>query len=147
VDEITTMKEAFDLFDTNQSGVIDSEELKACILSSAQPSGQTIYQMIDDIDACNSRDLQFDEFIDLVTLNISSNFSRDDMARVFRLFDQDKTGTITFKDLHKVARELGECLTAKELNDMIARADGDGDGEVSFEDFCNLFAAKDGPKL
>jgi len=127
--------------------VIDAEELKACILSSELPSGQTIFQMIDDIDACNSRNLQFEEFIDLVTLNVSSNCSRDDMARVFRLFDQDKTGTITFKDLHKVARELGECLTAKELNDMVSRADGDGDGEVSFDDFCNFFATKDGPKI
>ena len=45
---------------------------------------------------------------------------------MFKLFDDDNSGTITFKNLQRVARELGETLTDDELQEMIDEADRDG---------------------
>ena len=45
---------------------------------------------------------------------------------MFRLFDDDNSGTITFKNLQRVARELGENLTDEELQEMVDEADRDG---------------------
>lgn len=46
---------------------------------------------------------------------------------------------ITFQDLRRIARELGESLTDEELREMIEEADRSGAGEgVSFEDFAAL---------
>ena len=42
-------------------------------------------------------------------------------------------GTITFKNLKRVAKELGENMTDEELQEMIDEADRDGDGEVNEE--------------
>ena len=55
--------------------------------------------------------------------------------RAFRLFDDDETGVITFKNLKRAARELGENFTDEELQEMIDEADKDGDGTVGEEEF------------
>ena len=40
--------------------------------------------------------------------------------------------------LLKVARELGENMEEYELQEMVDRADSNGDGLVTFEDFYNI---------
>jgi len=57
---------------------------------------------------------------------------------VFRLFDDDETGSITFANLKRVSHELGEDLTDEELQEMIDEADKDGDGEVDEGEFITL---------
>lgn len=57
------------------------------------------------------------------------------MLKVFKLFDEDNSGFITADNLRKVAQELGEKLEDGDFNEMIEKADTDGDKLVSFEDF------------
>lgn len=64
---------------------------------------------------------------------------RNEILRAFRLFDDDKTGKISFKNLKRVAIELGEDLSDEELLDMINQVDEDGDGQISLEEFIKLF--------
>ena len=49
----------------------------------------------------------------------------------FHFFDDDDTGKISFRNLKRVARELGENMTDEELQEMIDEADRDGDGEIN----------------
>ena len=46
----------------------------------------------------------------------------------------EETGKISFKNLKRVAKELGERMTDEELQEMIDEADRDGDGEVNEEE-------------
>ena len=57
------------------------------------------------------------------------------MLKGFALFDDDNTGRISFKNFKRVAKELGENLTDKELEEILAEADADGDGEINQEEF------------
>lgn len=41
--------------------------------------------------------------------------------QVFALFDDDGTGAISFRNLKRVATELGENLTDEELQEMIGK--------------------------
>ena len=58
--------------------------------------------------------------------------------RLFQLFDDDETGKITFRNLKRVAKELGENMTDEELQEMIDEADRDGDGEINEEEFLRI---------
>ena len=55
--------------------------------------------------------------------------------KVFALFDDENKGTISFRNLKRVATELGENLTDEELQEMIDEADRDQDGVINEEEF------------
>jgi centrin-1 len=142
-DEIYEIKEAFDLFDTDGGGSIDPKELKEAMNSlGLETRNQTIYQMISDLDADNSGTIDFKEFLDLMTARMSDRDTKEDIKKVFKIFDESGNGYITKKSLMRVAKELGETMDEAELAEMIERADSDGDGNVTFEDFYNIMTKK-----
>ncbi|RLN83083.1 hypothetical protein BBJ28_00024187 [Nothophytophthora sp. Chile5] len=95
-EEIEEIREAFNLFDTDGSGTIDPKELKAAMQSLGfEAKNQTIYQMIGDIDKDGSGSIDFEEFLDMMTAKMSDKDSREDIQKVFNLFDDDQSGKIS----------------------------------------------------
>ena len=142
-EEIEEIREAFNLFDTDGSGTIDPKELKAAMQSLGfEAKNQTIYQMIGDIDKDGSGSIDFDTFLDMMTAKMSDKDSREDIMKVFNLFDDDQSGKISLRNLKRVAKELGETMTDAELLEMIERADNDQDGEINFEEFYAIMTKK-----
>lgn len=124
------------MFDTDGSGSIDPRELKAAMQSLGfQSKNPTIYSMIVDMERQSPGPIDFEEFLRGITSRLGDKESRAGIQKIFNLFDEDKTGSISLRNLKRVAKELGESMTDEELREMLERADGDGDGEISFEDF------------
>ena len=98
--------------------------------------------MISDLDEDGNGTIDFEEFLDMMTARMSDKDSREDIRKVFKLFDDDKTDCITLNNLRRVARELGETMDDNELNEMIDRADSGKEGKVSFDDFYNIMTKK-----
>merc|ERR1739843_45578 len=106
------MGEAFDLFDTDGSGSIDSKELKVAMRALGfEPKKEEIQKMIADVDDDGSGTIEFDEFLKMMTTKILNRDPKDEILKAFRLFDDDETGKISFKNLKRVAKELGERMT------------------------------------
>ena len=55
----------------------------------------------------------------MMTAKMGERDSREEILKAFRLFDDDETGRISFKNLKRVAKELGENITDEELQEMI----------------------------
>ena len=74
----------------------------------------------------------------MMSQKILNRDPKDEILKAFRLFDDDETGKISFKNLKRVAKELGENMTEEELQDMIDQADRDGDGEINPDEFYRI---------
>ncbi len=63
-DEIEEIKEAFDLFDTDQSGAIELRELRSAMQSLGyECKNETIFTMLQQLDRDGSASLDFEEFL------------------------------------------------------------------------------------
>ena len=142
--EIAVIKEAFDLFDTDKSGEIDVNELKQALMNlGIDTKNQTLQNMLADIDKNGNANIDFDEFIDMMTAKMSDKDTREDLEKVFELFiGDDNTDKIDIRHLKRVCKELNENMSDEELNEMIVRADSDRDGKVTFEDFYAIMTKK-----
>ena len=143
-DEVLEIKEAFDLFDTDHSGTIDTDELKQALGNlGIDAKNQTLQNMMNDIDRNQSGTIDFDEFIEMMTAKMSDKDTREDLEKVFELFlGDDNSDKIDIRHLKRVCKELNENMSDDELNEMIVRADSDRDGKVTFEDFYAIMTKK-----
>eukprot|EP00918_Siedleckia_nematoides_P023187 GHVU01049961.1.p1 GENE.GHVU01049961.1~~GHVU01049961.1.p1 ORF type:complete len:128 (+),score=32.65 GHVU01049961.1:681-1064(+) len=82
--------------------------------------------------------VDFDDFVVLMTNRMSDRNSRAEVMRIFKLFDPQNSGKIKFRDLRKVAEELGERISDDEIREMIEEADRDGDGAIGPDDFYRI---------
>merc|ERR1711959_39764 len=148
-DEIEEIKEAFDLFDTDQSGEIDLKELKAAMQSLGYESkNDTIFTMLNELDKDGNASLDFEEFLELMSGKEGKDEkdTRDEIDKIFRLFDTAGTGVATVKDVMKVAKELGERLTMEEISEIVRRACADESTmEITPEDFYQVMTKKTFP--
>ena len=90
------------------------------------------------VDTDASGKIEFEEFLKMMTQKILNRDPKDEILKAFRLFDDDETGKITFRNLKRVAKELGENMTDEELQEMIDEADRDGDGEINEDEFLRI---------
>ena len=98
----------------------------------------TIFQMIADLDADGSGQLQFEEWFHLMTNRVTDRDSRANIDKIFALFDVDKVGAISFENLKSVSQTLGEVISDTQLSEMLNRADSNTDGVVDADEFYEI---------
>jgi len=85
--------------------------------------------------------ISFQTFQEVMATKMHARDPKEEAIKAFRLFDDDETGTISLKNLRRVAKELGENMTDDELQEVIDFCDKDGRGEILLEDFCSVLLA------
>ena len=135
------IKEAFDLFDTEGQGRIDAKELKVAMSALGfNPKKEEIRKYLSDYDREGTGTIEYQDFLDLMTIKMQERDPIEEMRQAFRLFIDDESDRISLRHLKRVAKELGENMNDEELQEMIDEADRDGDGEISEEDFIRIMS-------
>uniref|UniRef100_A0A0C9S7J4 TSA: Wollemia nobilis Ref_Wollemi_Transcript_13419_1010 transcribed RNA sequence n=1 Tax=Wollemia nobilis TaxID=56998 RepID=A0A0C9S7J4_9CONI len=136
------LQRVFKTFDANGDGKISSAELGNIMQSFGyQASREELCAMVEVVDSDGDGFISFDEFVELNNINGKGKGGRsgyDDLKEAFKMFDADKSGTISARELHKVLKSLGDKSTMEDCTRMIKSVDRDGDGLVNFEEFKSM---------
>ena len=97
-----------------------------------------IYRMISKLDEDGSGQIEFDEWLHLMTYKVTPSSTRSAIEKIFPLYDDQGTGLIAVDNLARVAQELALDVPEQELQEMITRADTDRDGYVNLEEFYTI---------
>ncbi|GAB2267557.1 Calcium-dependent protein kinase 5 [Dionaea muscipula] len=135
-EEIAGLKEMFKAMDTDNSGAITFEELKAGL----RRYGSTlkdieIRDLMDAADVDNSGTIDYGEFI-AATIHLNKLEREEHLVAAFQYFDKDRSGYITIDELQQACVEHG--MSDVFLEDVIREVDQDNDGRIDYAEFAAM---------
>ncbi|OWM72571.1 calcium-dependent protein kinase 1-like isoform X2 [Punica granatum] len=132
-EEIAGLKEMFKMIDTDNSGQITFEELKAGLKRvGANLKESEIYDLMQAADVDNSGTIDYGEFI-AAMLHLNKIEREDHLFAAFSYFDKDGSGYITPDELQQACEEFG--IEDARLEEMIQEVDQDNDGRIDYNEF------------
>ena len=100
-------KETFSMFDKDGDGTIDATELGTVMHSlGVNPTDSEIRDMVERVDLDKNGTIDFGEFCVLMQAKTEGMDVDQEIASVFRVFDNDGDGFIGLEDLSKVAKQV-----------------------------------------
>lgn len=67
-----------------------------------------IFQMISDLDTDGNGSIDFGEWLTLMTKRVNDKDTRANINKIFALYDDERTGFISIKNLRRISQEIGE---------------------------------------
>lgn len=133
------IKEAFDIFDSEKTGRMDYHELKVAVRAMGfEIKKAEALELMSRYDREETGYIGFEAFEDIMLHRYANQDPIDEIRKAFQLFDEDKSGKISFRSLKRIARDLGEKLTDDELRGMIDEFDQDQDGAINEDEFVEI---------
>lgn len=144
-EELEEFKDAFRIFDTDQNGRIDAEELGTVLKKlNFKFSDDQINQMVNAVDDNGDGVIDIDEFIAIMKSRkskgkkVKQKTYKDELKAAFKVFDIDGNGLISSSELSGIMTNLGENLSEDDIDFMIGLIDDNHDGEIDFNEFEKL---------
>ncbi|KAL3154314.1 Centrin-3 [Trebouxia sp. C0010 RCD-2024] len=143
-DEVAEIQEAFQLFDSDNSGFIEYRELKAALKALGFPAKKAdVRSKMAQYDQGDTGKINLQQFQLLLTDAMLSKDPADLFSRAFQLFDTTRTGGIRVQDLRMIASELGHAIEEEDLVGMIEEFDQNHDGVIDAEEFQRIMVSKE----
>ncbi|MFS8003782.1 putative protein kinase CAMK-CDPK family [Helianthus anomalus] len=136
-EEIIGLKEMFKTMDTDNSGTITYEELKAGLPKLGTKLSETeVRQLMEAADVDGNGTIDYIEFIS-ATMHLNRVEREDHLYKAFEYFDKDNSGYITVEELEHALKKynMGDEKTIKEI---IAEVDTDNDGRINYDEFAAM---------
>ncbi|RLN49631.1 hypothetical protein BBJ29_010143 [Phytophthora kernoviae] len=123
-------KEAFALFDKDESGCIDRNELRSMMLALGQQlSSSEIDGIMQVADADGDGKISFTD----------GALTSGDLKAAFETFDANHDGFISSNELEHILHVLGNKRIGRdEIYKIIQAADKNDDGKIDYDEFCDL---------
>ncbi|RAL39778.1 hypothetical protein DM860_003311 [Cuscuta australis] len=132
-EEIAGLREMFKAMDTDNSGAITFDELKAGLRKYGSTLKDTeIRELMDAADVDNSGTIDYGEFI-AATIHLNKLEREEHLMAAFQYFDKDGSGYITVDELQQACVEHN--ITDVFYEDIIREVDQDNDGRIDYGEF------------
>ena len=118
-DDYNDLKETFQVFDEDNSGSIDPEEItKALEALGTEGRNPFILNLIYALKDKN-RAVSFDEYLDIVCSRVGEVKTKDGLKKVFAIFDNNEDGVIEFEEFKAISKWLKEGINDDDLLEMM----------------------------
>ena len=102
-----------------------------------------VERMLQNVDTDDSGQITKDEFHRMMSRKLTKDDTDAEISQVFRRFDPDSTGKITFSQLKLVSQKLGEAVPDSELKEMIdyfedELSSGKKKGFITYNEFVKI---------
>ena len=138
------IKEAFELFDSND-GRIDAGEVKDAMQNIGyDEKNPVIFQVVSELDNPrnkNSGGATFDDFCQTINYRIPEKETEEELRKIFELFLDPNSETTSLESIKRVADEIGANIEEAELRAMLNKASKSG-SELTFDDFVAIMKEK-----
>ena len=142
-EQISEFREAFSMFDKDKDGSITEKELLKVMRSLGQnPTEAEMRNMINDVDIDGSGNIDFKEFLIMMAKKMKDNNEEEELIEAFKVFDKDGNGFISAAELRHVMTNLGAKLTDDDVDEIIRKADTNGDGQVNYQEFVTMMTSR-----
>ncbi|KAK9072727.1 hypothetical protein SSX86_009162 [Deinandra increscens subsp. villosa] len=132
-EEIAGLKQMFKIIDTDNSGYITFDELKAGLKRFGSNLNESeIHNLMKSADIDNSGTIDYEEFV-AATLHTNKVDREDYLFAAFSYFDKDDSGYITLDELQQACNEFG--VDDVHLEEVIKEADQNNDGRIDYNEF------------
>jgi calmodulin len=140
-------REAFQLYDKDKDGKISARELKRVFHALGIRLSEIEIRRI-----CTRGYISFDEFVSAISCQKEmgrddkpvlkkTNSSQKVLHDTFAVFDTNKDGLITIREIQEVMRKLGiELLSEEDLKVLFEDVDKNRDGKITYEEFVKLMS-------
>jgi Ca2+-binding EF-hand superfamily protein len=101
--------------------------------------------MIEDMRA-RTKAITFDDFLGIVVNKLGDVQSKEGLAKLFTVYDNDDSGVIDFEKFKNVAREIGENLNDDQILEMMHHVHvlnkTESNEGINFEEFYRVVTKK-----
>ena len=151
------VEQVFRRYDANGDGKISAEELASVLRAlGAPPVPGEVRRMMDEMDADRDGFVDLAEFVAFHCAARPEGEDEDggaaaaaaeaELREAFRMYDADRNGLISAREVHRVLRQLGDKCSVADCSRMIRSVDADGDGSVNFDEFKKMMGAGAGAR-
>ena len=124
-----------------ENGTLDLNELKKALRKYGinLDENDSLKQLFENAEKNGNYDIDFDQFIDMISSKLSDIYSLNELSKFFSLIiGEENTDKIDFQ----ILRKLNMDLTDEEIMKLIKQADTDGDNKINFEDFSGIITKR-----
>merc|ERR1711924_89430 len=110
-EQIEEIREAFNLFDADNSGAIDVRELKAAMRALGfEVKKEELKKMISDIDNDGNGSIEFGEFLVMMTGKMGEKDTREELQDMINQADRDGDGEINIDEFYRIMKKKGTAV-------------------------------------
>ena len=139
--EICELHEAFNIFDVESDGSIDSKQLIILMNSLKQfPNQKELEKILNEFNIDKNGQIYFNQFLKIMAKRLKNIKEDEDryLKNLFSNLDRNNNGLISIHEIRYIVTHSNENISEKDIETIMKEADTDGDGLISFEEFMTI---------